>query len=232
MHPVVHFIRLLQPPENTDGVQHRGLLNKHLLEPALKRRVFFHVLLVFVKRCGPDTAELSPCQHWLKEVGSIHGPLALASPEHQVDLINEENHASVRICHFFEYRLQPFFELTAVGSTRDEGTHVQTPQLTLQGAGDVTTDNPLGQAFNNCRLAHSWLPNKHWIVLSAAGQDTDDSANFIIAAYDRIQLPHLCQFNHVDAVLAECVKCPFCSFIVHLACPPDERDDLLTFVAG
>ena len=34
-HAVVHFVALLEAPQDRDGVFHRGLVDKHLLETAL-----------------------------------------------------------------------------------------------------------------------------------------------------------------------------------------------------
>ena len=43
------FVFLLEPPEDADGVEGRGFVHHHGLEPALEGLVFLKVFLVFLE---------------------------------------------------------------------------------------------------------------------------------------------------------------------------------------
>ena len=56
---VVHLVALFKAAQNRDSSFHRGLSDQDFLEPALKGRVFFDVLAVFVQGGGAHAMQLS-----------------------------------------------------------------------------------------------------------------------------------------------------------------------------
>ena len=44
------------------------------------------------------------------------------------------------------------------------------------------------QAFDDGGLTHAWFADQHWVVLGTAAQDLDDALEFLITAYQRIEL--------------------------------------------
>ena len=64
----------------------------------------------------------------------------------------------------------------------------ETTRLVLQTFRHVAADDPLGQAFDDGRLADTGLADQHGVVLGAARQHLDDAADLLVAADHRIEL--------------------------------------------
>ena len=201
---VVHLVPLLQAAEDGDGVLHRGLGDHDGLEAPLQGGVLLDILAVLVEGGGADAVQLAPGQHGLEQVARVHGALGLARAHDGVQLVDKEDDAALGLFDLVEDGLQPLLKLAAVLGPGDQGTHVQGEDgLVLQGGGHVPLDDPLGQPLGDGGLAHAGLADEHRVVLALAAQDTDDVADFVVPADDRIQLVGPGPLHQVGAVLLQ-----------------------------
>ena len=88
---VVDFVALLQAAQNRDGVFDRRLVDQHLLEAPLERRVLLDVLAVFVERRGADAMQFAARQRGLQHVAGVHRALGLAGADHRVQFVDEHD---------------------------------------------------------------------------------------------------------------------------------------------
>ena len=75
--------------------------------------------------------------------------------------------------------------------------------LSFREAGTSPLHDPLGQPLGDGGLAHAGLADEHRVVLALAAQDTDDVADFVVPADDRIQLVGPGPLHQVGAVLLQ-----------------------------
>src|SRR5207248_10102846 len=88
--------------------------------------------------------------------------------------------------------LEPFFELAAVLRAREHRADVERPDaLALQALGDVAGDDALSEAFDDRGLPDPGIADQHRIVLRAPREDLDDTADLLVSADDRVELPVL-----------------------------------------
>ena len=114
----------------------------------------------------------------------------MASGSNQrVDLVDEENDASLGFRHLVDDALQTLLELTLVLGTGYQRTHIERVDLlVLQVLGDVATDDTSGQSFNDGRLTGTGLTNQNGVVLRTTRQDLQQSANLVVTANDWVEL--------------------------------------------
>ena len=201
-HAVVNFITLLESAQDGDGVLHRRLIDLYGLEAALERGVLFDILAVFVERRRADAVQLAAGEHRLEEVAGVHAAFGLAGADDGVQLIDEQQDASLALAHFLEHGLEPFLEFATVLGARDQRAHVERENgLVLQALGHVAAHDALRQPFGDGRLADARLADEHGVILCFAREDADDVADLLIAADDRIHLPFAGALDEVGAVL-------------------------------
>ena len=75
--------------------------------------------------------------------------------------------------------------------------------LVLQALGHVATDDPLGEALDDRRLADARLADQDRVVLGAPRQDLDDTPDLVVAPDDRVELAGARLGGQVAAVLLE-----------------------------
>ena len=81
-----------------------GSSHQHGLEAALERGVLFDILAVFVERRRADAVQLAAGQHRLEQVAGVHAALGLACADDGVQLIDEEDDASLALFDFVRGR--------------------------------------------------------------------------------------------------------------------------------
>jgi len=86
--------------------------------------------------------------------------------------------------------------------------------LAFEWLGHLARRNALGEAFDDCRLAHAWLANQHRIVLGAAHQNFHQPQDLVFAANDWIELAIGSQSGQVDAIFFERLEAPFSCWAV------------------
>ena len=122
---VVHFVALFQATQNGDGVFFRRLIDQHLLEAPLQRRILLDVLAVFIQRGGTNAMQLAARQRRLEHIARIHGTFCLAGADHGVQLIDKQNDPAFLLGQLVEYGLEALFKLTAEFGTGDQRPHIQ-----------------------------------------------------------------------------------------------------------
>src|SRR5690348_330191 len=199
---VMDFVAFLEAAENGNRVLDRGLGNHHGLKAALKSRVFFDVFAVLVERGGANSAEFAASERGLEHVGGVHGAFGGAGADHSVQLVDEEDDLAFGFRDFLQDGLQAILEFAAILRSGDECGKIEGDDaLGLEDFGDVAGDNPLGQAFDNRRLAHAGLADENGIVFRAAGEDLHHAAYFLVAADDRVELSATGELGEIAGVL-------------------------------
>ena len=233
LHPVMELVTLAQTAQDADRVLDGRLADHDGLEPPLERGVLLDVLPVLVERRRADGVKLAPGQHRLQHVRRVHRPFRRARADHGVQLVDEEDHLALCVGDLLEDGLQTLFELAAVFRSRDEGSHVERDDaFVLQAFRHVAAENPAGEAFDDGRLADARLADEHRIVLGAARQHLDDTADFFIAADDRIQLALLRELGEVAAVPLERLIRAFRVLVRHALRAPHAGQRMKDRIAG
>ena len=203
-HLVVGFVFRCDATQDGDGVFHARLSYEHLLETAFQCRILFDVLTVFVECGGTDQAQFASREHGFEHVARVHGSFGRARADDGMDLIDERDDLPVRVLDFLQHALQAFLELATVFRTRHHGAQIKRDELlVLQGGRHIAGDDTLREAFHHGGFAHARLADQHRIVLGAAAQDLDDSADFLIAADHGIELAFFRGCRQVGRILFE-----------------------------
>ena len=198
---MVNFVALLESPQDGDGVLDRRLADENGLEAALERGVLLDVLLVFVECGGADATQVPPCESGFQHVRSVHRAFGRAGAHQRMELVNEKNNLPARFLDLLEHRLQAVFELAPIFGAGDERPEIERHQaLGLQGFWNVACDNSPGDALHNRGLADARLADQHGIVFGAARQNLDDTANFLVAAYHRVELGAPGKFGQIARI--------------------------------
>ena len=119
-----------------------------------------------------------------------------------MELVDEQDHATLGLFDLLEHGLQAVLELTAELGARHQRAHVELDEITVaQRAGNVARDDALGDALDNGGLAHAGLTDEHRVVLGAAGEDLDGATDLLGAADHRVELAGTRQVADVATVL-------------------------------
>ncbi len=124
-HAMMHFVALFQAAQDRDGVFHRRLIDHHLLEAPLERRVFLDVFAIFIERGGADAVQLAARQCGLQHIARVHRALGLAGAHHGVQFVDEQNDLAFLFGQIVENRFQALLELAAKFRTRDQRAHIE-----------------------------------------------------------------------------------------------------------
>jgi hypothetical protein len=201
---VVQLVLLLQAAQDGDRALHARLVDQHLLEAALERGVLLDVLAVFVERRRADAVQFAARQRRLEHVAGVDRALGLAGADHGVQLVDEQDDASLVLRDLLEHRFQAFLELAAILGAGQQPGHVEHQHLlALQRIRDLVIDDALRQAFDDRRLADARFADQHRVVLGAPLQDLHGAADFVVATDHRVELALGGALGEVDAVLLE-----------------------------
>ena len=201
---MVHFVALLQAAQDRDRVLDARLVDQHLLEAPLERRILLDVLAVFVERRRADAMQFAARQRGLEHVAGIHRAFGLAGADHGVQLVDEQDDLALLLGEIVEHRLEALLEFAAELGARDQRAHIEREDaLVLEAFRHFAVDDALCQAFDDRRLADARLADQHRIVLGAPLQHLDGAADLIVAADDRIELALLGPLGQIDGVFLE-----------------------------
>ena len=205
------LVLLLKATQNRNGVFNRRLRDKYGLETTCKSSVFLDVLAVFIQRSSTNCTEFATGKCWLQDVSSVHGTLGSASAYDGMKLVNEEDNLAVRLGHLFYHALQAVLKLTAILCSCYQSRHVKLNKLFVaQGTWNVARNNALCQAFHNCGLTNTRFADKNRIVLGAAAQNLNGTANLFDATNNWIKLSLASKVGHVATVLLQGLKLRLC----------------------
>ena len=201
---VVHRVAFLEAAQDRDRVLDRRLVDEHLLEAPLERRVLLDVLAVLVERRRADAVQLAARERGLQHVAGVHRAFGLAGTDHRVQLVDEQDDLAFLLREIVEHGLQPLLELAAELRARDQRAHVERQHaLRLQPLGHLAVDDALRETFDDGRLADAGLADQHGVVLRAPLQHLDRAADFVVAADDGIELLLLGTRREIDRVFLE-----------------------------
>ncbi len=154
LHAVVDLVLLLEPAQDRDGVVEARLAHVDGLEPALERAVGLDVLAVLGERRRADHAELAAREHRLEDVARVDGTLGAAGADDGVELVDEQDDASLGLLDLLEDGLEALLELAAVRGARDERAHGDRHDAAVAEAlRDVAGDDALGESLDDRGLA-------------------------------------------------------------------------------
>ena len=203
-HAVMHLVALLDATQDRDRVLDRRLTDHDGLEAALKSRILLDVLAVLAQGRRADAAQFTAREHRLQEVARVHRALGCTRADDRMHFVDEEQDLTVRLRDLVQDRLQAFLKLAAELCARNERTHVERVEcLVLQRFRHVTRHDATRKPLNNRRLADARLADEHRIVLRAARQDLNRTANLLIAADHGIDLALLRRIREIAPVLFE-----------------------------
>ena len=183
------LVLLFEATQDGDGVLHARLTHEHLLETAGERGVLLDVLTILVERSCADGVQVAAGERRLQDVARVHRAFRSTRTHDGVELVDEQNDATLGLLDLLEHRLQAVLELATVLGTRNERTHVKLDEVAVaQGRGHVARDDALGDALDDGGLAHAGLADEHGVVLGTAGKDLNGAADLLSAADDRVEL--------------------------------------------
>ncbi len=164
--------------------------------------MYFRVLL---DRRGPDAVEGPAGQGGLEEVRRVEGS-ALGGPgmNDRMELVDEEDHASLRPLHLLEDRLQALLEFAAELRPGQDRAEVEGDQPLLpEGLRDVLGRDAQGQALDDGGLPDTGLPDQDRVVLRPPGEDLHDAADLVVAADHRVEGVVPRELGEIPAVFLE-----------------------------
>ena len=143
----------------------------------------------------------------LEDVAGVHGALGGTRAHDGVELIDEQDDLALGFLHFFEYGLQAVLELTAVLSAGDQRAHVELDKVAVaQRTRHVAGHDTLGDALDDSSFADARLADEHGVVLGAAGQDLNGTADLVGTADDRVKLAGAGKVADIATVLLQRLK--------------------------
>ena len=148
--------------------------------------------------------QLTAGEHGLEEVAGVHRAVGLARADDGVQLVDEEDDASLTLLDLLEDGLQTLLELAAVLRARDQGTEVEREDPALfQAVRHVPMDDTLCQSLGDGGLADARLTDQDGVVLGLAREDADDVADLGVASDHGVELVLLGHVREVGAVFLE-----------------------------
>jgi len=118
--------------------------------------------------------------------------------------IDEEQHGTIRALHFFEHGFEPLFEFAAIFGAGDQRAHVERDDaFVLESFGHVAAHDPLGEPFDDRRLADAGFTDQHRIVFRSPRQHLHHAPDLVIAADDGIEFAPLGRLRQIAAVALE-----------------------------
>ena len=152
---MVSLVLIAHTLQNLHGELLGGLVHQNRLEAALQGGVLLDVLAVLVQGGCTDGLQLASSQHGLEDGGGVNRAFGGTGTHQGMDLVDEQDDVAAG-ANLLQDLLQAFLEVTAVAGTGHEGAEIQGVQvLILEGLGDVTVHDGLGQALNHGGLTHT-----------------------------------------------------------------------------
>ena len=198
---MVLLVPFTQTAQYRYGVFHGRLINDYRLEPTLKRRIFLDMLPKLIQRCCANAVQFATRQHRLEQIARIHGAFSLARAHNRMQFVDEQNNEALAIGYFFQNGLKTFFKFTPIFGTGNQGAHIQRHDLfVFQAFGNIASHDPHRQSFSDGCFANTGFADQDRIVLGAARQNLNHSADLFVAADDRVELALFRHFGEVAAV--------------------------------
>ena len=203
-----HLVVLLQRANNAAHHHHAlgfgRFFNFDNLKTPGQSSIFLKVLLVLRPGRGGDGAQLAASQRGLQQIGGIALPGLPARSDHGVSFVDEKDDWRWRSLYFFDQSLQPVFEFALYASPSLQQSEIKgADRHILQRWRNIALGDAKRKSLDHRRLSHSRFAGQNGIVLTAAGQDVDDLADFKISPQNGIDLAGPGVFGQVDSVLVK-----------------------------
>ena len=129
-----------------------------------------------------------------------------------MNFVDEQNNLTGAVHHFLHHALQTLFKFTLILGAGNQRAHIQGVDLFgFQVFGHLPVHDVLGNALGDGRLAHARLAHQDRVVLGAAGQDLQHTANLVVTADYRIQFALCGPLVQVDSEpVQKCVVTVVC----------------------
>jgi hypothetical protein len=125
-------------------------------------------------------------------------------------LVDEQDDLTLAVLDVLEHRLEALLELAPELGTGDDRTEVERDHpLVLQSFRHVAADDPLGEPFDDRRLADPRLADQDGVVLGPSREHLDDPTDLVVPADDGIELAGSCLGGEVPTVLLQRLVGPF-----------------------
>ena len=205
---MVNLVLLLQSTQDGDGVLNGRLANDNGLEAALESGILLDVLAIFVERRSADGMQLASRESRLEHIARIDGAVARRARTHDgVQLVDEQDDATVGVLHLAQYGLQAVLELTAVLRARQHRSDVERDDVAVfQARRHVAVDDALCQTLDDSRLTSSRLADEHGVVLCATGEHLNGATDLLGTSDDRVELALARLLGEVRAVLVQRIE--------------------------
>ena len=226
--PVVHFVSLFESAEDRNRILDRRFLDQHFLEASFEGSVLLQVLAILIERCRADAVQFTPGERRLQHVAGVHRAFRLASADHCVQLVDEQDNLSFLLGQVVQHGFQALFELTAELGAGDQRAHVERQDSFVpQTLGDFVVDDPLGEPLDDGGLADAGLADQDRVVLRTALQNLDRPPDLVVATDDRVELALFSSLGEVDGVFLQGLPRILGIRIVDLLAATDLVDRLL-----
>ncbi len=147
------------------------------------------MLAILIERGRADAMQLAARERRLQEVRSVHRAIGLAGPDERMHFVDEQDDAARGRRDLVQHALEALLELAAIFRASDERSHVEREKLLVADQfRHVAIDDAQREALDDRRLADAGLADQHRIVLGAARQHLDRSADLLVTADDRVEL--------------------------------------------
>ena len=121
-----------------------------------------------------------------------------------MDLVDEEDDATLGLRHLVDDRLQTLLELTLILRTSDQRTHIERVELlVLQVLRHVATNDTACQSFDDGGLTRTRLTNQNRVVLRTTRQDLQHATNLVVTSDDRVELTLTSQVDQILGILLQ-----------------------------
>ena len=155
---MVVLVAFLQTTKYGDSRKLVRLVDHYGLETALQSLVLLEVLLILVERRCTDAAQLATRKCRFEDVGCVHSTFATACTNKRMNLVDEEDDATVGVGHLLDDALQSLLELAFVLGSGYECAHVERVELlVLKVLWYVAAHDALRQAFHDGSLTRTRL---------------------------------------------------------------------------
>ena len=201
----MRFVALLQAAQDRDRVGDRRLAHEDRLEAPLERGVLLDLLAVLVERGCADGAQLAAREHRLEEVAradtapsAAPAPTIVCSSSMKRMIRPSADWISFSTAFSRSSNSPLYFEPARSAPMSSAQT-----RLPLRPSGHVAGDDALRQSFDDRRLADSRVADQDGVVLRAARQHLDHTADFLVSPDHRVELALLGRGGEVAAELLE-----------------------------
>ena len=162
------------------------------------------MLAIFVERGGADDVQFAARQSRLEQISGVHRAFGFARADDHVHFIDEQYDVPGRLLDLVDHALEPLLEFAAKLGPGDERAHVEAHQLAiLEAVGNVAIGDAQREPLGDRSLADPGLADQNGIILGAAGEHLDGTADLLVAADDGIQLAVARRLGEVARIFLE-----------------------------